>query len=258
MEIERLFNTDVPFITEGDNDPYRKFLYELFNGKQLNVCPELEKYRINLFLIINGYIEKNDDYIYYQEYWRDYIDLAVSLVKKLGNIKVSKLLIDKISTGYRLKADKFLKIIEFIYLPKEINNFKDYLDTSLLIYDYYLDVKEPINKKYDIGNEELNNYFEYIAELFRHGVSFTTLRVESRMICLIFAYLHYNGINDYELIKRYLDNINYYKDKFVLNNCFPYQVDVKYFNGNFYNYEIAKLVFDNMDGLLTKDINAIR
>ena len=78
---------------------------------------------------------------------------------------------------------------------------------------------------------------------------------EDFMLGILFAYLHYNHITDYDLIKRYLDDPKYYQDKTILNNCVFYKYDMLYPD---YYYENIKLVFNNINEFFTKEKGCIR
>ncbi len=263
MEKIRLFNKENPRY-ENDSyevrEDYANFIDEIYNNRPITSYPELEKYRKNINLLLNAFSIDSVD-IMKDGFWRKYIDLAVCLSKELDTTKINKKLLDNLvnSSVCSIEADHLITLLEVIYLPHEVSEFRYYLYNCLYIVEWYLNDSNIEEDAEDflknLGNKELSKFFKYLNSLLDY-IDYDELYDESYIIALIFAYLHYHKIDNYDLVGYYFNNINYFKDKLYFNDCFPYNIEKSYMR--FYDYEKARLLFDNMDTFFSREKGSIK
>lgn len=244
---------------------YNNFVDEVLNDKPITSYPELEPFRDNIKLLIDFYWEDINN-LDGDDYFLRYIDGVVALSKELGDIKLSFKLINTMCNDV---ADtpgeiELLYTLEALYCPKNCNRgFRYYLNTCLWMINWYLDIPGEAPIGIVTGNYELNAFFNYLSEMARCGITkyYDDYFEENKMIALIFAYLHYHGIYNYELIIRYLTDKDYYKEKIYFNNCEPYDIynpERVYYYPNYYEYEKAELLFNHMEEFFEKKNESIK
>ena len=111
--------------------------------------------------------------------------------------------------------------------------------------------RDILHNKCTYGNKSIDGFLKYILDKYNNLIDNKILFEEELMISLIFAYLHYNKLDNYELIDRYINNVSYFEDKMILNNCLHYLKGRKK-DGSF-NYPNAKMLLKDMDSFLTID-----
>ncbi len=230
---------------------YLDFYNEVLDGKPITSYPELNKYRKNMKILLTDlnlyhYIFDRDFNHHYQEF----VDQVVYLAKALGSIHINKILVEKVRNFSGNSEDKeILDVVESIYLPQQVDDFNRYINNFNWLYNKYLWSSDILYRIYNYGNKSLNGLFKHIMEISHSLKNDTILHKEELMISLIMAYLHYNKLDNYELIDNYLQNVDYFEDKMRLNNCLHYVKGEK--EDGSYNYKHVKLLFKNMDLILT-------
>ena len=237
-----------------DEEYYKQLLDEIYNNKPLSNCPELEVYRKNLKILFSQFLideEIDNSYLY----WTHYIDMAIELSKEVGDTIISQRLIDKLLYLVPNPGEcELLSIIETVYVPRLTDFFQTYLKNCKWLYDLFLfHVQEEADVIVNV--HELDNFYQYMGYLKVPGIKPNSIWSEGGMISLIFAYLHYHQIYDYELIEEYLKNIDYYNNKMNLNGCYPI-IKNKY-NEDEYDFNKASILFDNLEKFFVKEENKI-
>lgn len=247
MNEERLFHENEWVVTDSDIKKYQLLINEVYNNKPFTNHKELEKCRENLTLLFKIYDLK----IFSPEgdvfYWSSFMDQAANLAKDLGNNLINPQTIDEIKGyTYNPKPDQFIYLLRSLYMPETVSDFNTYLDSCRrMVNAYFYDYFEKEENDIDTGNITLDSIYKYLLntnkifkcrELYNHEA----------MINIIIAYIHLNKINSFEMLDRYLNNYNYYRDKARMNG---------YENSRFHelNYDNAKYLFDNLESFLEKE-----
>jgi hypothetical protein len=252
MNEERLFHEHEWVITDSDVNKYQSLINEVYNNKPFTNHKELELCRENLtilFKIYNLGIFSPEGDIFY---WSTFMDKAANLSKDLGDLLINPKTVDVINSfTYYPKPHEFIDILRSLYIPETIKDFKTYLDSiRRLCNAYYYDYFELTEKEINTGNNTLDNIYKYLLSTSTYLRCRELFNNES-MINIIFAYMHLNKINNFELLNRYLKNYEYYNDKIMINDYGPS-------THHQYNYDNAKYIFDNLEEFLRKGKTIIK
>ena len=206
---------------------FHTFINEIYNDKPISFRPELEPFRYNIKLLLESYeIDKpNSNHRSTDLLWIVFINLSVGCSIELGDIKIDKKFLHYLVNDVPeyLYYERVILILFAMYKPQKVKDFVGYLYQCRDICDWFINDNEKVNDEYDLGNEEINTFHKYLKELLLSGYNLDTISEECEMISFIFGYIHYYKKDRYDLIKEYLDNIQYYKDKMELNKLFPYE-----------------------------------
>ena len=258
MNEDKLFSC--AFINNEIED-YKNFIDEIYHNKPLSKKRELEPFRKNIKFFLKIYAV--DELIEAPfRYWSMYVDKAVYLSKLLEDKKIDKKLVEVLlSTAYFPKPNELLDDLAALYFPHDIidhNCFSSYLNLCTdLCNHFYYNFFEYDEEFINTGNTDLDLVYKCLLDLKKEGFTVRYLYNERKMISLIFAYCHYNDIKDYSLIKEYLNNIIYYKDKMELNKC-SIEMISSIRGKNVYDYKAAMDIFYNMDSFFTRESIAIK
>ncbi len=247
MDCERLFYENEFVVTESDQEKYKLLIDEIYENKRLTNHQELELCRENLKLLLKQYPLERYNYDGDVLYWSLYIDEAASLAKDLGNNLMNYKILKEISDfTYNPNPHEFINVLRSLYIPETINDFEVYIKSmkrvcNAFFYDYFEEEENDINT----GHSELDNLYKYLLKVIKR-IPARELYDHDTMICIIFAYIHLNKIESFELLEEYLNNRNYYQDKIKINDRVP-----SYFHE--YDYEKAKELFDNLENFLKRE-----
>ena len=102
------------------------------------------------------------------------------------------------------------------------------------------------------------DFYKFMGSLDTPIISYQCeVELEEGTISYLFAYLHYHGIKDYPLIVQYLNNVDYYKEKMILNNCLVFDEEADGGYGAF-NYKEARILFDHVLDFFIREKGSIK
>ena len=237
---------------------YKKFLDEIYNNKPIEDYPLLEKYRKNIRILLSEYpIDEYIDNNY--ALWSNYIEMAIKLSIKMEDRIINYKLINMLF-GLYIDVPKPLELIhtlESVYCPQKMEDFDGYLDGCRFIYSLFLFHDEKDNLA-NVSIEELCDFYKFMGSLDTPIIPYQCeVELEEGTISYLFAYLHYHGIKDYSLIVEYLNNIDYYKEKMILNNCLVFDEEADGGYGEF-NYKEARVLFDHVLEFFIREKGSIK
>ena len=240
---------------------YAKFYKEITHNKPLTSHQELEEYRNNIKFLLNcnDYVTK---YLrFYTKEWGNYVDMAVDLSKDLGNIVINKDIYKSFKVYNRLlNEEEKLGLIRSIYIPQTRKELKAYLYDCHYIYTWFLWKMLENSHNLNFHNEDVNKFLNYIYSIYDQYEE-VNFFFNSEMISLIFAYLHYYDKDNYDLVRQYLDNQDYYLEKMKMNDCLIYDEILHASTGHHYDsYDLKRgvVLFNNLESFLNKEKEIIR
>ena len=249
----RLFSTDD---FSKDKELYIQFYDELNNNKPISSYPELEQYRRNIKYLLNQYSVSDpirSDYFC----WSAYVDQVVDLSKRLGNIIVNPDMYVKLRLPDRELSDlDKLSLIESIYIPKQKTYFEAYINDCFLIYRWFI-LRKDLIRSANFENDEINEFMDYLIGYCYTEKGFDALKNNQEMISLIFGYIHYHGIKNYDLIAKFISDVDYYIEKMKMNDCLIYKEN-NYLPFDVFDVEKAHILFNNLESFLNKEKEIIR
>lgn len=246
MKANNLFNENI-------NDSYLRFVKEIMTNKPISSYPELDKYRTNIKTLLSVFNIEKDFFKYgYTDYWTEYIDRVVRLSKEIGDTVISpeflKELLDKTISNIG-GPHGLMDILEALYIPDKVMTLL-YLLTCHDLYHRFLFLKEK-NHSLDMHQERLNSFYQYMNDLYNSDINPNDIYTEEAILSVIFAYINYHNIDNYDLIKRYLLDKAYFIDKMNMNNIkiVDYQINTP---DDPLNYRWAEYIFNDLEDFISK------
>ena len=225
---------------------YTKFVNEIRNGRKLTQFSELGQYRHNLKLLFNCSCFKNKEVVR-----QDEVDMAVTLVKELGDIKLNKKIIDTLEESLYSRFTYLINGLAFLYKPQIIiDDFDLYIKISNKIfldsiYSWYFTT-------IDTGNDELNQIYEYMKTICTVQEAIYSSFIRSKFVQFIFGCIHYYNTFSSDYVSDLVKDEDYYLNKLMVSGCSLFNKD-----GN-YDLEKAKFIFENFNDIFTKEQIYIR
>ena len=121
---------------------------------------------------------------------QDEVDMAVTLVKELGDIKLNKKIIDTLEESLYSRFTYLINDLAFLYKPQiMIDDFDLYIKISNKIfldsiYSWYFTT-------IDTGNDELNQIYEYMKTICTVQEAIYSSFIRSKFVQFIFGCVHY-------------------------------------------------------------------
>ena len=225
---------------------YTKFVNEIKNGRALTNFNELEKYRDNLKLIFTsrsflnrGSLNEGD------------VDMAVTLVKELGDIKLNKKIIETLENNMYCHFGNLINGLAFLYKPTiMMDDFEIYfrLSDKIFLNSIYAWFFSDI----DTGNEELDKVYTYIKHICLDREEIYNSFIRNRAIQFIFGCVHYYNEFSDKLIDELYNDLGYYLNKLLEAGCNIFE------NGANYNIDQAKYIFEHFNEIFSKEQIFIR
>ena len=246
----KLFDEPVYYVNQ---DLYANFYDEITNDKPISSYPELEKYRENIKLLLNYDPRFKRWMVNDRTTWDVYIEQVVSLCIELGDIAINKNIFKFIEVSHAYTTDeKILSIIRTLYLPDKLDDLEQYLMDCLIIYN---SISWGI-----IDNKEIREFTDYLKGLLKYFYK-PTLTVNCETISLLFAYIRYHKLDDYELITRFLNNKDSFTEKMKMNDCFvrdEARYGRTYDSYSCFDSERAAILFNNLDSFFDQKDGLIK
>ena len=233
---------------------YSAFSGEVLEGKPFTYCPELEEYRYNIEILFKEW--KHFFINYDVDLVHRTIDWVIERIIQIGSIEINKALFNYILKNRATHTEMWdmADLLACIYAPKKYGDFKGYyLECHRLFYMLIWDVKWNDDSALNAGNEFVSELYSYLLSKKNEIINLSL--EEERIISLIISYLHYHDIHDYKYVERFLNNIQYYIDKFRINYLDP-DVDMAYIKDNPELFDSLSMVFNNFDSFF-EDINVV-
>lgn len=250
MKYEKIFKDKCNY-----ND-YRSLVQKIMTNDDLTYYKYLEPYKDNIKLLLDNYFDfdsmdfQREIHLECSVTGINYIDKVIKVCMALDDIKIDPKVFKSILRGQQPTDDDLLDYIMALYVPQVMSkNLDEYLDTCYSLFIYSRFSWAPY-EQIDTGSSELDDIYKIMTEYLHNDPHRDRIRCHDKIIALILAYLHLNNKYSHDTFMYYIDNIDYYEEKLVMNNV--YNVGIQF------DSDECKYLFDNFESMFSTKQGGIR